>query len=207
MKVLVINGSPHDSGNTVRALKEITDRFETAGVEYKVVHVGNKVIAGCTGCRGCYKLGRCTIDDCVNELAKDVEEADGILIGSPVYYASAPGALIAFLDRLFYSTRGSIDKTMKVGACVVVARRGGMTSTFDELNKYFTVSGMPVVSSNYWNGVHGRVFGDAEQDIEGLQTMRMLADNMIFLMKSIKLGKENYGLPERETKINTNFIR
>ncbi len=208
MKVLIFNGSPHEDGNTARAIKELVSEFDKNGVETEVIQIGGRVIAGCTGCRGCYKLGKCVIDgDIVNETAPKLAEADGVIIASPVYYASAPGPLVTFMDRLFYSSRGSIDKTMKVGACAVVARRGGLSATFDELNKYFTISAMPVASSNYWNSVHGRVFGDAEQDCEGMQTMRVLAENMTFLMKSIALGKEAYGIPVNEKKTNMNFIR
>ncbi len=207
MKVLILNGSPRDRGNTARVLAEITAVFDVCDVKWNMVHIGNKLIQGCTGCLGCYKLGKCVIDDIVNEVAPMVAEADGIVIGAPVYFASPPGTLISFLDRLFYSSRDSIDKTMKVGASVAVARRGGITSTFDVLNKYFTGSQMPVVSSDYWNGVHGRVPGDVEHDAEGLQTMRILAENMTFLMKSINLGKEQFNLPEKKERIRTNFIR
>ena len=205
MKVLMINGSPKANGNTAVALREMEKIFNESGVETEIVTVGNGVIRGCIGCGSCVKNGKCVFDDTVNELAPKFEACDGLVVGSPVYYASANATLVACLDRLFYST--PFDKTMKVGAAVAVARRGGTSAPFDELNKYFTISGMPVASSQYWNIVHGRAPGEAEQDAEGLQTMRVLARNMVFLMKSIALGKEKYGLPEKETKVRTNFIR
>lgn len=205
MKVLIINGSPRINGNTSLAVDEMVKVFEAEGVETVVSQIGNKDIRGCIACGGCSKKGKCVFDDAVNELAPIFEEADGLVIASPVYYASANATLIACLDRLFYST--SFDKTMKVGASVVVARRGGLSATFDELNKYFTICGMPVASSQYWNSVHGREKGQAVQDLEGMQTMRVLAKNMTFLMKSIALGKEKYGLPEKEPWQPTHFIR
>lgn len=205
MKVLIINGSPRVGGNTSIALEEMVKVFEAEGVETEVVQVGNKDIRGCIACGSCKKNGKCVFDDVVNELAPKFEEADGLVVASPVYYASANATLIACLDRLFYST--NFDKTMKVGASVVCARRGGLSATFDELNKYFTICGMPVASSQYWNSIHGREKGEAEQDAEGLQTMRVLARNMTFLMKSIVLGKEKYGLPEKEEWQPTHFIR
>lgn len=205
MKVLIFNGSPHTNGNTATALAEMVKVFEEENVKVELVQIGNQQIRGCMGCGACYKLGKCVFDDVVNEYAKKFEECDGMVIASPVYYASANATLVAFLDRLFYSTR--FDKRMKVGASVAVARRGGCSSTFDELNKFFTISGMPVASSQYWNSVHGAVPGDALEDAEGLQTMRTLARNMSFLMKSIALGKEKYGLPEQEKHAWTNFIR
>ena len=170
-----------------------------------MINAGNKDIRGCIACGSCAKTGRCVFDDVVNEIAPKFESADGLVVASPVYYASANATLIACLDRVFYSSH--FDKTMKVGASVVVARRGGCSATFDELNKYFTISGMPIASSQYWNGVHGREKGQAEQDAEGLQTMRVLARNMTFLMKSIALGKEKFGLPEKEEWQPTHFIR
>ena len=205
MKVLMINGSPRKSGNTAIALKEMEKIFGAEGVETETIQVGNKDIRGCIACGSCMKDKECVFHDLVNETAPKLKEADGLVIASPVYYASANGTLISFLDRLFYST--PFDKTMKVGASVAVARRGGTSATFDELNKYFTISGMPVASSQYWNSVHGREAGEAAQDEEGLQTMRTLARNMTFLMKSIALGKERYGLPEKEAFQRTNFIR
>lgn len=205
MKVLIINGSPHANGNTAAAIKELVKTFDEEGVETEVFHIGSKNIRGCIACHKCAQLGRCVFDDVVNELAMKFEQADGLIAATPVYYASANATLIACLDRLFFSTH--FDKTMKVGASVAAARRGGCSATFDELNKYFTISGMPIASSQYWNSVHGREFGEAEQDAEGMQTMRTLARNMSFLMKSIALGKEKYGLPEKEPWQGTNFIR
>lgn len=204
-KVLIINGSPRVGGNTSIALNEMVKVFETEGIEAEVVQIGKTDIRGCIACGSCHKKGKCVFDDVVNELAPKFEKADGLVVASPVYYASANATLIACLDRLFYST--SFDKTMKVGASVVCARRGGLSATFDELNKYFTICGMPVASSQYWNSVHGMEKGQAEQDAEGLQTMRTLARNMTFLMKSIALGKEKYGLPEQEDWQPTHFIR
>ena len=205
MKVLMINGSPRNSGNTALALREMEKIFTESGVEVAAVQVGNQAIRGCMACGFCSKNGKCVFDDAVNEAAPLLREADGVVIASPVYYASANGTLISFLDRLFYSA--PVDKRMKVGASVTVARRGGLSATFDELNKYFTIAGMPVASSQYWNSVHGGAKGEAEQDAEGLQTMRVLARNMVFLMKSIALGKEQFGLPEQEQRAWTNFIR
>ena len=204
MKVLLLNGSPKASGNTAIALQELEKTFAQEGIETITMHVGNKAIRGCIACGRCGELKQCVFEDEVNEAAKIFEECDGIVVASPVYYASANATLIALLDRLFYSSK--FDKTMKVGAAVTVARRGGCSATFDELNKYFTISGMPIASSQYWNSVHGGAPGDAEKDLEGLQTMRTLARNMSFLIKSIALGKEKYGLPEKEVKISTNFI-
>ena len=205
MKVLMLNGSPKANGNTALALRELEKVFAAEGIEVETVQLGNKPIRGCVACGGCYKAGRCILDDSLEELAAKFQEADGLVVASPVYYASANATLIAALDRLFYSTR--FDKTMKVGASVAVARRGGCSATFDQLNKYFTISGMPVASSRYWNSVHGAAPGEAQQDEEGLVTMRTLARNMAFLMKSIALGKEKYGLPEKEKGKMTNFIR
>lgn len=205
MKILIINGSPRADGNNCVALKEMEKVFEKNGIETEVFQIGREAITGCTACGGCAKLGRCVINDAVNMLAPKFENCDGLVVSSPVYYASANGTLIALLDRLFHST--SFDKTMKVGASVAIARRGGCSATFDQLNKYFTISGMPVASSNYWNSAHGRVQGDAMKDEEGLQTMRTLAENMSFLVKSIALGKEKYGLPQKEARITTSFIR
>ena len=205
MKVLMINGSPRTGGNTSIALKEMEQIFVQNGIESEIVQIGNKDIRGCIACGSCAERGRCVFDDVVNRLAPKFEAADGLVIASPVYYASANATLIACLDRLFYST--AFDKTMKVGASVAVARRGGCSATFDELNKYFTITGMPVASSQYWNSVHGRGAGEAMQDDEGLQTMRVLARNMTFLMKSIALGKEQFGLPETEKRVYTHYIR
>lgn len=205
MKVLLLNGSPRKGGNTEIALKEMIKVFEEEGIETELIQVGNQRIVGCMACGACAKLGKCVQLDAVNEIAEKFKYADGLVVGSPVYYASANATLVATLDRLFYSA--SFDKTMKVGASVVAARRGGLSATFDELNKYFTISGMPVASSQYWNSIHGRLPGEAAQDEEGLQTMRALARNMAFLMKSIALGKEKYGLPKKEDKIATSFVR
>lgn len=205
MKVLMVNGSPHPNGNTATALAEMQKVFEAEGVETTLLQVGNKAVRGCVACGSCREKGKCVFDDAVNEAAPLFEAADGLVIGTPVYYASANATVIAFLDRLFFSA--PFDKTMKVGASVAVARRGGCSATFDELNKYFTISGMPVASSQYWNSVHGLVPGEAEKDAEGLQTMRTLARNMTFLMKSIALGKEKFGFPKQEEKVATNFIR
>lgn len=205
LHVLLLNGSPRANGNTSIALKELENIFHTQGVETETVLLGNQDIRGCIACYSCKKNGKCIFDDIINELAPKFEASDGLVIASPVYFASANATLIACLDRLFYST--SFDKTMKVGASVVCARRGGCSAAFDELNKFFTVSNMPVVSSQYWNSVHGRDMGEAVMDEEGLQTMRTLANNMTFLMKSIALGKEAYGLPEKEPTIHMNFVR
>ena len=205
MKVMMINGSPRPNGNTAMALAEMEAIFAREGIAVETVQVGGKDIRGCIACGHCGKTGKCVFDDGVNEIAAAFENADGLVVASPVYYASANGTLISLLDRLFYSTR--FDKTMKVGASIAVARRGGCSATFDQLNKYFTISGMPVASSQYWNSVHGGAPGQVAEDLEGLQTMRALARNMAFLMKSIALGKERFGLPEREPHLFTNFIR
>lgn len=205
MKVLIINGSPRVNGNTAIAIREMENIFKADGIDVETVQLGNKDIRGCIACGKCAETGKCVFDDIVNELAPKFEEADGLVIASPVYYASANATLIACLDRLFYSTH--FDRTMKVGASVVCARRGGCSATFDELNKFFTNCGMPIASSQYWNSIHGREQGQAELDEEGKQTMRTLARNMTFLMKSIALGKEKYGLPEKEVRMFTHFIR
>ena len=205
MKVLLINGSPRKNGNTNRALEEMVAVFAAEGVKAEIVQIGTQAVRGCIACGSCKRTCKCCFDDIVNEIAPKFEESDGLVVASPVYYASANASLIAVLDRLFQSTRFS--KAMKVGAAVTVARRGGCSATFDELNKYFTICGMPVCSSQYWNSVHGLVPGDAEQDLEGLQTMRYLARNMTFLMKSIALGKEAYGIPQREAYTPTHYIR
>ena len=205
MKVLFLNGSPHAEGNTAIALHEMEKVFQQEGVEVETVHVGNKDIRGCIGCGKCAELGRCVFNDLVNETAAKFEACDGLVIGSPVYYASANATLVAFVTRLFYSTH--FNKTMKVGASVVAARRGGLSATFDELNKFFTISGMPVASGQYWNSIHGQAPGEAAQDTEGLQGMRTLARNMTFLMRGIALAKDQYGLPAREPFDRMNFIR
>ena len=205
MKVLMLNGSPRKEGNTMIALKEMEKVFQKNGIEAEIVTVGNLPVRGCIACNSCAEKGKCVFDDIVNELAPKFEACDGLVVGSPVYFASANATLSAVLDRLFYST--SFSKTMKVGAAVAAARRGGLTSTFDELNKYFTISGMPVASGQYWNGIHGTAAGEAVEDKEGLQMMRTLAENMSFLIKSIALGKEAYGIPERVPFERTNFVR
>lgn len=205
MKILLINGSPHRSGTTFAALSEVARTLKEEGIDSEIIQVGHLELHGCMGCYGCFKTGKCVIDDEVNEVAKKFEESDGIIVGSPVHYAAPSGAIISFLDRLFYSTR--FDKRLKVGASVVCARRGGCTAAFDVLNKYFTISGMPVVSSTYWNQVHGASADDATLDEEGMQCMRNLARNTAFLVRSIALGKETLGLPECEKLHRTNFIR
>ena len=206
MKVLLINGSPKANGNTAFALSQMEEVFTANGVQSDVVQVGSQLIRGCIGCGSCYKTRKCVFDDLVNETAAKLDSCDGIVVGSPVYYASPNGTLLSFLDRLFYST-GHIDKTMKVGASVVCARRGGCTAAMDVLNKYFTISSMPVASSTYWNQIHGSKPGEAAMDAEGIRTMRNLAKNMVFLMESIALGKDKNSLPEPEAKVFTNFIR
>ncbi|MBD5410169.1 MAG: flavodoxin family protein [Treponema sp.] len=211
MNVLILNGSPHSNGTTYKAIHEMEVIFEKSGVEYETVHVGSKDIRGCIACASCFKTGKCVFDDAVNEIAPKFEKADGLVVATPVYYASANATLIALLDRLFFSTH--FDKRMKVGAALATARRGGITATFDELNKYFTICGMPVASGQYWNGYHGPSTAEQDrtdlfdQDKEGLQMMRTLAKNMVFLMKSIQLGKEAFGLPEKEDALRTNFCR
>lgn len=205
MKILMLNGSPRPEGNTFLALREMERVFQAEGLETELIQVGNRDIRGCVACGGCANLGRCVFDDLVNELAPKFEACDGLVAGTPVYYASANATLVALLTRLFYST--SFDKAMKVGAGVAVARRGGLSATFDELNKFFTISGMPVASGQYWNSVHGAAPGEAAGDLEGMQSMRTLARNMVFLMRGIALAKEKYGLPERESPQKTNFIR
>ena len=204
MKVLIINGSPRKNGNTSIALNEMVKIFETEGVEVEVCQIGNKDIRGCIACGSCFKNGKCVFDDVVNELAPKFEAADGLVVASPVYYASANATLVACLDRLFYST--SFSKQMKVGAAVVSCRRGGNTATFDVLNKYFTISSMPVASSTYWNQVHGFTADDVRKDLEGLQTMRNLARNMAFMIRAIADAKEKYGYPEQERGCFTSFV-
>ena len=204
MKVLLFNGSPRKNGNTSVAINEMCEVFKKNNIDTEIIEIGNKEIRGCIACGKCKSIGKCIFDDIVNETANKFEKADGIVVASPVYYASANATLVAFLQRLFYSTL--FNKSMKVGASVVVARRGGCSATFDELNKFFLISGMPVASSQYWNSIHGGSKGEADMDEEGKQTMRVLARNMAFLMKSIALGKEKYGLPEKEEHAWTNFI-
>ncbi len=205
MKVLIINGSPRVDGNTTIAVNELKNTLNTEGIEVEVVQIGGKDVRGCIACLSCAKTGKCVFNDIVNEIADKFKEADGLIVASPVYYAQANSTLVSLLTRMFYSSK--FDKSMKVGASVAVARRGGCSSTFDELNKFFTISGMPIVSSQYWNSLHGRDKGQAIADEEGLQTLRVLARNMAFLIKSISLGKEAYGLPEKEARIFTNFVK
>ena len=203
MKVLLLNGSPHANGCTAAALNEMIRVFEAEGVETELIQVGGKDIRGCIACGSCAKTGKCVFSDLVNETAQKLETADGLVVGSPVYYASPNGTVLSFLDRLFYST--NFPKHMKVGAAVVSARRGGNTASFDVLNKYFSISGMPIATATYWNQVHGFTAEDVKKDAEGLQTMRNLARNMVFLMKAIADGREKYGLPEVEHGNFTSF--
>lgn len=205
MKVLLINASPHENGSTYTALSQMIDVFEKEGIETELMNIGKAAIRGCIACWYCVDHGKCVFDDEVNRAAEKFEKADGLVLASPVYYASANATLSAFCDRLFYST--PFDKTMKVGAAVVSARRGGCTAAFDQINKYFSISSMPIASSRYWNQIHGNNAAEAVQDKEGLYTMRTLAHNMAFLMKSIELGKKAFGLPEKEERTATNFIR
>lgn len=204
MYALLINGSPHAKGCTYTALSEVAKALEENGIETEILHVGNKNIRGCIACRSCQKTGKCVFDDLVNETAPKFEKADAVIVGSPVYYAAPAGTLISFLDRLFYST-SAVDKRMKVGASVVSCRRGGNSSTFDVLNKYFTISNMPVAASQYWNMVYGTNAEEVKKDLEGLQTMRTLGHNVAFLVKSIAAEKEKNGLPDTEPHIFTNF--
>lgn len=203
MKVFMINGSPHEQGTTSRALQEMSQVLQNEGIEVEIFHIGNQCIRGCIACGTCKTKGKCVFDDIVNEVALKFKEADGLVVGTPVYYAGANGTLLSFLDRLFYSS--SFDKTMKVGCAISASRRSGNTSAFDEINKYFTITSMPVVSSTYWNEVYGFTSQDVEKDEEGLQTIRNLGRNMAFLIKSIQLGKEKYGLPHKEKNHFTSF--
>lgn len=205
MKVLLINGSPKETGNTAFALEQMAEVFAAENIETETIQVGSQLIRGCQGCGACYKLGKCVFDDTVNETAVKLAQADGMVIGSPVYYASPNGTLISFLDRLFYSN--SADLRMKVGASIVCARRGGTTAAMDVLNKYFTISQMPVASSTYWNIIHGAKPGQAAEDAEGIRTMRNLAKNMAYMMKAFAAAKDTVALPENEPKAFTNFIR
>lgn len=205
MKVLLINGSPHKNGCTARALGEVAAQLEKNGVETQSFHIGSQPISGCRGCGVCKKTGKCIIDDVVNDCAALLREADGVVVGSPVHYASAAGAIVSFLDRLFYS--GAKALQFKPAAAVISCRRGGASATFDQLNKYFTINNMPVVASQYWNSVHGNTPEEVEQDLEGLQTMRTLGNNMAWLVRCIDAAKGQVPLPENEPKIATNFIR
>ena len=203
MKVLLINGSPHHTGCTSRALKEVSDTLNREGIDTETIYIGGNEIRGCTSCGYCRKNGKCAFNDIVNEISIKFRECDGIVIGTPVYYAGMNGTLKSFLDRLFYSA--NFDKSFKVGCAVISSRRAGSTSAFDEVNKYFTISNMPIVSSTYWNEVHGKEYDDVNNDLEGLQTMRNLGRNMAFLIKSIDLGKEEFGVPKIERDYITNF--
>jgi multimeric flavodoxin WrbA len=205
MKALLINGSPHANGCTFTALSIVAEELQKNGIETEIIHIGNKDIRGCIACGKCAELGRCVFNDMVNEVAPKFEQADGLVVGSPVYYAGPNGTLTNLLDRLFFST--PFDKRMKVGAAVVSARRGGTTAAFDRLNKYFTISEMPIASSRYWNMVHGHTPEDVMQDEEGVQIMRILGRNMAFLMRAIAAERERNGLPEKEMTRYTNFIR
>ena len=205
LKVLMLNGSPREQGNIALAFREMEQVFAENNVSFENILLGRMDIRGCIACETCRKKGKCVFDDIVNELAVKFEEADGLVIGSPVYYGSANGTLMSALQRLFYST--SFDKSLKVGASVVSARRSGCTATFDELNKFFTLCNMPVAASQYWNNIYGWEPGEGSVDAEGRQVMRVLARNMVFLMKSIALGKEQFGLPETEERVWTNFTR
>lgn len=207
MKVLTINSSAHLNGCTDRALREFESTLTDNDVEYERINIGNKDVRGCIACNYCMTHHRCVFNDIVNEVAPKLALADGIIVGTPIYWAGANGQLLSFLDRLFYSTITNIDKTMKVGACVISSRRAGSTSALDEINKYFTMNSMPVVSSTYWNEVHGNTAAEVEQDLEGLQTMRNLARNTAFLIKAIKAQKEKDELPEQQHDHFTNFIR
>lgn len=207
MKILTINGSPHINGATARALTEFETSLKENGIEFERINIGSKDVRGCIACNFCMSHGRCVFNDIVNEVAPKFAEADGIVVGTPIYWAGANGQALAFLDRLFYSTINTIDKTMKVGASVISSRRAGSTSALDEINKYFTISSMPVASSTYWNEVHGNSASEVEQDLEGLQTMRNLARNVAFLVKAIASQKKKDGLPEQEHNYFTNFIR
>lgn len=204
MKALLINGSPHAKGCTYTALSELKHTLEAEGIETELIHVGNQDVRGCIACGQCRKLGKCVFDDVVNEVASKLAEADAFVIGAPVYYSSPAGGAISFMDRLFFSTF-NVDKTMKVGAAVVTCRRGGNTASFDVLNKYFSISSMPIASSQYWNMVYGGSAEEVLKDAEGLQTMRTLGRNMAFMIKSIQLGKQQFGLPEKESTTFTNF--
>lgn len=203
-KVLMLNGSPRENGNIAVGFREMQKIFDELGVEYECINLGKKDVRGCIACGTCGNTGKCVFNDVVNEISDKFEKADGLVVGSPVYYGCANGTLVSALQRVFYSSH--FDKRMKVGASVVCARRSGCTATFDELNKFFTISNMPVATSQYWNNIYGGADGEADQDEEGKQTMRVLARNMVFLMRSIALGKEQIGLPDEEDHVWTNFI-
>lgn len=204
MKVLLLNGSPDSNGCINEGLKVMDEIFKSEKIDTEIIQIGKKAIPGCIGCRMCKKTGECFQKDIANEIAKKLMEADGIVIGSPVYYASPNGSLLALLDRVFYQAS---NLNMKVGASIVSCRRGGATATFDCLNKYFAISNMPIASSNYWNMIHGSKKEDIYKDEEGIQTLKLLAHNMSFLIKSINLGKENGLKITSEPKIFTNYIK
>ncbi len=207
MKILLINGSPKKSGSTDASLRIVADELQAAGIETEIIHVGHKSVHGCIGCFKCFQTGKCVFDDVVNEVAEKFRAAEGMVIGAPVYFAGMPGTLKSFLDRLFFSLNAD-DKRMKVGAAVVTSRRSGSVTTFDAINHYFTHGEMPVASSRYWNEIHANGHSeDINHDEEGKQVLRVLGRNMAFLVKSIALGKEQIGLPEKEQRISTNFIR
>ncbi len=207
MNVILINGSPKANGNTALALQEVARTLNAEGVDTEIINIGNKQIRGCMACNRCWEIGKCVFDDgIVNEIAQKLNNADGIVVGSPVYFSSPSGQIISLLDRLFYSNLHT-NWSMKVGASVAVARRGGCTATFDVLNKYFLKTSMPVVPSQYWNIAHGTTPGEVAQDLEGMQTMRQLARNMAFMIKSFALGREKFGIPEEEPRVETHFIR
>ncbi len=205
MKVLLVNGSQHEKGCTYTALNEVAKALNSNGVETEIFHLSGRKISGCAGCWACKKSGKCVFEDGVNEFVEKAKEFDGFVFGSPVYYASASGGLIAFMDRVFYS--GGRNLAYKPAAAVVSCRRGGASTTFDVINKYFTINNMPIVSSNYWNEIHGNKAEEALKDEEGLQTMRVLGNNMAWLLKCIELGKSQGVEPVKEKKIMTNFIR
>lgn len=205
MRVLIINGSPRTKGNSSKLVEEMTKIFEKENVEVDSYQIGSKAIRGCMACGYCYEHNECVFKDDVNDLAKRFEAADGLVVLSPVYYGSANGSIISLLDRLFYSSH--FEKRFKVGAAFAIARRAGTTATFDELNKYFTINQMPIASGRYWNNGFGRTEGQVEQDLEGTQNARVVARNMVFLMKAIKDAKEKYGLPEKEEVTYTHFIK
>lgn len=206
MKVILVNGSPKEKGCTNRALEEVASALNQNGIETEIFHIGTDPLAGCTGCGACVKTGKCIYDDAVNRFAEKAETADGFIFGSPVHYAAASGALTSFLDRAFMSAGGKMRG--KLGASVLSCRRGGASASFDQLNKYFTINSMPVVSSQYWNQIHGNSPAEVEQDLEGLQTMRTLGKNMAWLLKCVELGRQaGITIPEQEAKIKTNYIR
>ena len=206
MNVLMLNGSPRTNGNIALAFQEMEQVFRENGIGVENIQLGKQVIRGCIACESCRKTHKCVFDDIVNKLAEKFEAADGLVIGSPVYFGSANGTLMSALQRLFYST--SFDKSLKVGASVVSARRSGCTATFDELNKFFTLANMPVATSQYWNNIYGWEPGEGKADAEGRQVMRVLARNMVFLMKSIALGRQEIGAPApEEPRVWTNFTR